>query len=117
MSNDCFKNVVWVLLCTIVILLTLLVVKVSYGAVTNDVTSDLTMVAEHKVTGVFTYRNCINSCGIDHGHYIEYANVAIRNDCIQDYECTECMDACAEELKENNYEVYKALLDHTSREE
>lgn len=70
-----------------------------------------------KVTGVFTYRNCLNDCGIEHNHYIEYANVAIRNDCIQDYSCSECMDECAAELRNNNPEVYKALLDHTAREE
>ena len=117
MSNNFYRIYVILSLIIFLAILAIMFVNVSHGAVANDVTSDLTMVAEHKVTGVFTYRNCINSCGIDHGHYIEYANVAIRNDCIQDYECTECMDACAEELKENNYEVYKSLLDHTSREE
>lgn len=67
------------------------------------------------VTGEFSYKYCLNACGVNNGHYIEFANVMIENECLSDPNCVGCLDMCAEELKENNSELYKSILDHTLR--
>jgi len=70
-----------------------------------------------EVKGEYTFRHCLNECGITHGHYIEFADVMIKEDCISDYPCSQCLDECAEELKENNPELYQSILNHTTRSE
>lgn len=67
------------------------------------------------VTGEFSYLYCLNACGVNHGHYIEFANVMTKDDCIADPNCSMCLDSCADELKENNPELYQSILNHTVR--
>jgi len=117
MSNATFKLLMALYMLVIILGLSLLFSVGGCDVQAKDVINEVTKVNSAKVVGIFTYRNCLNACGINHGHYIEFANVAIREGCIQDPNCTTCMDACMVELKENNPEIYQAILDHTPREE
>lgn len=67
------------------------------------------------VTGEFSYKYCLNACGVNNGHYIEFANVMIKDGCIADPNCSMCLDDCAEELKSNDPVLYQSILNHTLR--
>lgn len=80
----------------------------------QDVSSDR-VVDKIEVVGEFTYKYCLNECGIAFNHYIENAMVMLRNDCIADYGCATCMDECAEEFLKNNKELYNSMIKNTVR--
>lgn len=110
-------NRVFVALLTLIVLMFILVAVILVIRVSAKDMTQATTIRPAKVIGIATYRNCVNACGVNHGHYIEFANVAIQSGCLQDPNCSTCMDMCVDQLRINNPDMYKAILDHTNREE
>lgn len=102
-----------VLLVIILVVVTLVItINVVFGAPVGKAHNN-----QPKVVGEFTYKNCLNNCGVYYNHYIDSAMVIIKEDCIGDRVCAECLDECAESLRQNNNKVYKYIMERTIREE